>query len=48
MTNPNDLKVSEAHRVAQHENIKDEIRSEVQGEISTFASEPKPGRRPRK
>lgn len=43
MTNPNDLKVSEAHRVAQHENIKDEIRSEVQGEISTFASEPTPG-----
>lgn len=43
MTNLNDLTVNEAHRVAQHENIKDEIRSEVQSEISTVASEPNPG-----
>lgn len=43
MTNANDLKVSEAHRIAQHEAIKDEIRNDVQSEVSTYATEPKPG-----
>jgi uncharacterized protein YggT (Ycf19 family) len=43
MTNANDLIVNESHRVNQHEAIKDEIRSEVQGEISTHASAPHPG-----
>jgi uncharacterized protein YggT (Ycf19 family) len=43
MTKVNELTANEAHRIAQHETIKDEIRNDVQGEISTYASEPRPG-----
>lgn len=43
MANINDLTVNEAHRIAQHEAVKDEIRSEVQDEISTYAAGPNPG-----
>jgi uncharacterized protein YggT (Ycf19 family) len=38
----NELTTNEAHRIAQQETIKDEIRHDVQGEISTYASEPLP------
>lgn len=43
MTNVNDLTVNDAHRIAQHETVKDEIRDEVQNEIATHASTPNPG-----
>ncbi len=39
MTKVNELATNEAHRIAQHETIKDEIRNDVQEEISTYASE---------
>ena len=42
MAHANDLAVVEANRIAQHETIKDEIRSEVQNDISAYASETNP------
>ncbi|MBS1812336.1 MAG: YggT family protein [Acidobacteria bacterium] len=43
MTNPNDLLMNETHRLAHHEAVKDEVRSEVQEEINTHASAAIPG-----
>lgn len=42
MTNPNDLTLNEAHRLARHEAIKDDVRSEVQEEISSHAAQSTP------
>ena len=42
MTNPNDLTLNEAHRLARHEAIKDEVRSEVQEDISSYAAQSAP------
>lgn len=39
MTNPNDLILNEAHRLARHEAIKDDVRTEVQEEISSYAAQ---------
>ena len=42
MTNPNDLTLNEAHRLAHHEAIKDDVRTEVQEEISSYAAQSTP------
>ena len=42
MTNPNDLTLNEAHRVARHDAIKDDIHSEVQETISSYATQSEP------